>query len=105
MILQNAYVVTMDDAGTEHARGWLRVEDGLIAEVGAGDAEGEDLHGAVVTPGLVNVHHHVCQTLTRARAQQERMEAMSHELEPYFAELYRRCVEREVELPRVLVTA
>jgi cytosine/adenosine deaminase-related metal-dependent hydrolase len=38
-------------------------------------------------------------------AQQEKMEAMSRELEPYFAEMYRRCVEREVELQRVLVTA
>jgi 5-methylthioadenosine/S-adenosylhomocysteine deaminase len=35
-------------------------------------------------------------------AQQERMEAMSRELEPYFAEMYRRCVEQEVELDRVL---
>jgi cytosine/adenosine deaminase-related metal-dependent hydrolase len=28
------------------------------------------LHGAVVTPGFVNTHHHLYQTLTRARAQQ-----------------------------------
>ncbi|MDX6425919.1 MAG: hypothetical protein QOD52_1324, partial [Gaiellaceae bacterium] len=35
-IYANAWIVTMDDAGTEHERGWLRVEDGLIAEVGAG---------------------------------------------------------------------
>ena len=27
-------------AGTEHGRGWLSIEDGLIAEVGAGDAAG-----------------------------------------------------------------
>ncbi len=62
----------MDDAGTEHEHGWLRIEDGLVAEVGAGDAPAafEDLHGAVVTPGLVNTHHHLYQTLTRARAQQ-----------------------------------
>ena len=72
MILGNAWVVTMDDAGNEHERGWIRIEDGLVAEVGAGTApEGaEDLRGAIVTPGLVNTHHHLYQTLTRARAQQ-----------------------------------
>ena len=37
MILSNAWIVTMDDAGTEFERGWLRVENGLIAELGAGD--------------------------------------------------------------------
>ncbi|HET7138147.1 MAG TPA: 8-oxoguanine deaminase [Gaiellaceae bacterium] len=72
MILANAWVVTMDDAGTEHERGWVRIEDGFVAEVGSGDAPAgaEDLHGAVVTPGFVNTHHHLYQTLTRARAQQ-----------------------------------
>ena len=38
MILGNAWIVTMDDAGTEHEHGWIRIEDGLVAEVGAGDA-------------------------------------------------------------------
>jgi 8-oxoguanine deaminase len=72
MILGNAWIVTMDDAGTEHTHGWLRIEDGLVAEIGAGDPAGafEDLGGAIVTPGLVNTHHHLYQTLTRARAQQ-----------------------------------
>ena len=72
MILSNCWLVTMDDAGTEHRSGWIRIEDGLVAEVGAGAApEGaEDLAGAVVTPGFVNTHHHLYQTLTRARAQQ-----------------------------------
>ena len=73
MILGNAWVVTMDDAGTEHRRGFVRIEDGLVAEVGEGDPPSggtEDLGGAVVTPGLVNTHHHLYQTLTRARAQQ-----------------------------------
>jgi cytosine/adenosine deaminase-related metal-dependent hydrolase len=62
----------MDDDGTEHEHGWVRIEDGLVAEVGSGDAPpgAEDLHGAVVTPGFVNTHHHLYQTLTRARAQQ-----------------------------------
>jgi cytosine/adenosine deaminase-related metal-dependent hydrolase len=72
VILANAWIVTMDDAGTEHRRGWLRLAGDRIAELGAGDppSPGEDLHGAVVTPGFVNTHHHLYQTLTRARAQE-----------------------------------
>jgi cytosine/adenosine deaminase-related metal-dependent hydrolase len=72
MILGNAWIVTCDDAGTEHACGWVRIVDGLISEIGAGapPEDAEDLAGAIVTPGLVNTHHHLYQTLTRARAQQ-----------------------------------
>jgi 8-oxoguanine deaminase len=71
VILENAWIVTMDDRSRELERGWLRIESGFVAELGAGDppSPGEDLHGAVVTPGLVNTHHHLYQTLTRARAQ------------------------------------
>ena len=70
----NAHVVTMDDAGSEHASGWLLVDGETISEVGGG-AEPQadlriDLGGAVVTPGLVNTHHHLYQTLTRTRAQE-----------------------------------
>ena len=69
----NAYVVVMDDAGTEHEDGWVLVDDGVVSATGAGadpDAdERVDLGGALVTPGLVNTHHHLYQTLTRARAQ------------------------------------
>jgi cytosine/adenosine deaminase-related metal-dependent hydrolase len=66
------HVVTMDDDGTEIADGWLLVENELIAAVG-GSAPPEtdsriDLGGALVTPGLVNTHHHLYQTLTRAHA-------------------------------------
>jgi len=70
----HAHVVTMDDAGTEIPDGWLFVEDGLVAAVGGAappNAESRvDLGGALVTPGLVNTHHHLYQTLTRTRAQQ-----------------------------------
>jgi cytosine/adenosine deaminase-related metal-dependent hydrolase len=87
MILQNAYVVVMDDAGTEHAEGWIKVEDGLVTAVGAGDPPepGEDLRGAVVTPGLVNTHHHLYQTLTRARAQEATLFEWLRELYPVWA--------------------
>ena len=89
MILANCRVVTMDDAGSELERGWLRIEEGSIAEIGAGDPPGEadDLHGAVVTPGLVNTHHHLYQTLTRARAQQADLFTWLRELYPVWARL------------------
>ena len=76
-LLTNAHVVTMDDAGTEYEGGWILIEDGLVMGSGAGpqpDAdEAHDLGGAVVTPGLVNTHHHLWQNLTRARAQDENL--------------------------------
>ncbi len=89
MILSNCWLVTMDDAGTEHERGWIRIEDGLVAEVGSGDAPAasDDLGGAVVTPGLVNTHHHLYQTLTRARAQQADLFTWLQTLYPTWARL------------------
>ncbi len=69
-IIRNATrVVTMDAERRELAGADILVEDGLIAGVGAVDApaaEVLDARGCVVTPGLVNTHHHLYQTLTRA---------------------------------------
>jgi cytosine/adenosine deaminase-related metal-dependent hydrolase len=89
LLYANAYVVTMDDAGTELDGGWLLVRDGFVDAVGDGarpDAdETVDLGGALVTPGLVNTHHHLCQTLTRARAQQGTLFEWLQELYPVWA--------------------
>ena len=35
-LFANAYVVTMDDAGTELSNGWILVDDGFVVEVGEG---------------------------------------------------------------------
>jgi cytosine/adenosine deaminase-related metal-dependent hydrolase len=89
VIYGNAWIVTMDDAGTEHERGWLQVENGLVVACGAGDAPAgaEDLGGAVVTPGFVNTHHHLYQTLTRARAQEADLFSWLKTLYPVWARI------------------
>ncbi len=88
-VLANAHVVTMDDAGTEIDGGWIRIEGGFVAEVGTGEPPepGEDVHGAVVTPALINTHHHLFQTLTRARAQEADLFTWLKELYPVWARL------------------
>ena len=90
-LFANAYVVVMDEDGTEHDHGWVLVEDGVVAATGGGAEpeadEREDLGGAVVTPGLVNTHHHLCQTLTRARAQEADLFTWLRTLYPVWARL------------------
>ena len=89
--LENAWICTMDDAGTELPDGWLLVQDGLVEAVGDGEPlaadERVDLGGAVVTPGLVNTHHHLFQTLTRARAQEATLFEWLRELYPVWARI------------------
>ena len=44
-----------------------------------------DLGGAIVSPGLVNTHHHLYQTLTRARAQEADLFTWLQTLYPVWA--------------------
>ena len=63
------HILTMDDARTELAGADILVRDGRIAGIGRGlETRGEVVRatGCVVTPGLVNTHHHLYQSLTRA---------------------------------------
>ena len=65
-------VVTMDDERREIADGAVLIEGNVIAAVGPSAAlpqtadELIDCRGMVLLPGLVNTHHHLYQTLTRA---------------------------------------
>ena len=70
ILIRNAEaIVTMDEARRELQGADLRLRDGVIAEIGQGlapeGAEVVEARGCVVTPGLVNTHHHLYQTLTR----------------------------------------
>jgi cytosine/adenosine deaminase-related metal-dependent hydrolase len=91
VLFEDAWICTLDDANSELPGGWLLVRDGLIEAVGDGEPpaadERVDLGGAVVTPGLVNTHHHLYQTLTRARAQQATLFEWLRELYPAWARI------------------
>ena len=69
LIRNAAFVVTMNDARQEIAGGDVLIRGGVIAAVGQGlitTGRVVDAKGCVVTPGLVNTHHHLFQSLTRA---------------------------------------
>jgi cytosine/adenosine deaminase-related metal-dependent hydrolase len=63
------HLLTMDDQRRELAGTDILVRAGEIAEVGVGlraDVPVIEASGCLVTPGLVNTHHHLYQSLTRA---------------------------------------
>lgn len=67
MLLHDAVAVLAEDAGEA---GDLLIENGRIAAVGArarnpGHGERLDVSGCIVTPGLVNAHHHLLQSAFR----------------------------------------
>ncbi len=73
LLVRNAAVlVTMDGERREIPGGGLYAEDGFVTRVGpTADLPGTadevfDAAGHVVLPGLINTHHHLYQTLTRA---------------------------------------
>ena len=74
LVIANARcVATMDGARRELADGWVAIDGGIIAAVGTGAPPATatpdgliDARHCLVTPGLVNTHHHLYQNLTRA---------------------------------------
>ena len=63
-------ILTMDDARREMHGADVLLEGGVIKQIGhdliALEAEVFHAKGKIITPGLVNTHHHLYQTLTRA---------------------------------------
>lgn len=74
LVITNAYIYV--DRGWEIPDGWIAVTGGRVAAVGASSeplpepvAESTTVinaGGKLVTPGLVNTHHHMFQNLTRS---------------------------------------
>ncbi|WP_069299311.1 8-oxoguanine deaminase [Neptunicoccus sediminis] len=69
LVIKNiGHLVTMNAERSELSGVDMAVENGVVAEIGK-DLTGPqtvNAQGCVVTPGLVNTHHHLFQTLTRA---------------------------------------
>lgn len=86
-------LVTMADDGAEIAGGGLYAVDGLIAQVGPSSdlpAAADiviDARGMLIMPGLVNTHHHFCQTLTRCMAQDQHLFGWLTTLYPIWANI------------------
>ncbi|MDF2442468.1 MAG: 8-oxoguanine deaminase [Subtercola sp.] len=85
-IIRNAHIVTVNAADDEFSDGYLVIDDAVIVAVGSGPVPSEwtepdarsgtatrttvvDARGHLVTPGLINTHHHLYQWLTRGYAQ------------------------------------
>ena len=76
LLIHNAEcIATQDDARTEWRHASLLIDDNRIVWIGSADAlpphalqadETIDARGHLVVPGLINTHHHMYQSLTRA---------------------------------------
>ncbi|MEK0100716.1 8-oxoguanine deaminase [Streptomyces sp. A475] len=76
IVIENAAIATVDADDTEYASGYVVVADNKIESIGAGQAPAGlenvvrrvDGTGHLVTPGLINTHHHFYQWITRGLA-------------------------------------
>ncbi|MDP3820738.1 MAG: 8-oxoguanine deaminase [Burkholderiales bacterium] len=94
LLIRNArLLVTMDAQRREIAGGAVFVRDHVIEAVGVSSElpatadEVIDAHDQVVIPGLVNTHHHMVQTLTRACVQDNELFGWLQGLYPIWANL------------------
>jgi cytosine/adenosine deaminase-related metal-dependent hydrolase len=98
LVLRGCHVVTMDAARAEYASGYIAIDGNRIAAVGAGEVPGPvlgdladvrtvDASGCLVTPGLVNTHHHLYQWATRGRAVDSSLFQWLTELYPVWARI------------------
>jgi cytosine/adenosine deaminase-related metal-dependent hydrolase len=66
------HLVTMDGDRRELRGGWVAISGGLVSAIGGGGDPAPSANrrlsaeGCIVTPGLINTHHHMFQNLTRA---------------------------------------
>ncbi|MGK8553969.1 8-oxoguanine deaminase [Nocardia gipuzkoensis] len=74
-VIAGCAIATVDERRSEYSRGYVVVRGNRIEAVGEGDAPEVDAgarridgRGCLLTPGLVNTHHHLYQWITRGLA-------------------------------------
>ncbi|MFD4527692.1 8-oxoguanine deaminase [Streptomyces sp. NPDC058470] len=72
LLVKDALLLVVDDE-REIPGGWVAISGGRVSAVGAPGSEPEATQvvsaaGRLVTPGLINTHHHIYQNLTRSFA-------------------------------------
>ncbi len=104
IVIEHCHIATCDPDGSEFSDGHLVARDGHIIALGPGPApalpldpapvpaEPEDVtyvdgHGCLLTPGLVNTHHHLYQWVTRAVSQDTTLFGWLTTLYPIWAEI------------------
>ena len=104
ILIEGAYVATVDADRTEHTVGHVVVDGNRITAVGPGPAPADvrqqaqrdgrlvDGTGCLVTPGLVNTHHHLYQWVTRGHAVDDPLFGWLTELYPVWAGIDERAV-------------
>jgi cytosine/adenosine deaminase-related metal-dependent hydrolase len=91
-LISGCAIATVSPAGDYHD-GHLLVDGDRIAAIGTGSWRGGpadatvDGRGCLLTPGLVNTHHHLYQWATRGRAQQADLFGWLTELYPVWARI------------------
>ncbi|MGZ4612756.1 MAG: 8-oxoguanine deaminase, partial [Kineosporiaceae bacterium] len=93
-MITGCHVATVDEHDTEHADGYVAYAGGRITAVGPGAPPAEladwdrlDGTGLLVTPGLVNTHHHLYQWITRGYATDDTLFGWLTTLYPVWARL------------------
>src|SRR5262249_45728035 len=93
IIIEGGPVAPVDDEDTEYPVGHVVVENTRITAVGPGTLPDlptdlrVDARDCLVTPGLINTHHHLYQGATRALAQDSDLFGWLTELYPVWAGL------------------
>ncbi|RYE55803.1 MAG: hypothetical protein EOP18_05345 [Rhizobiaceae bacterium] len=89
------HLATFDDNRRELKDGAILIRDNVIEKVGttaelAGEAAVDDVvdwSGHIVMPGMVNIHHHMYQNLTRVMVQDEELLVWLKTLYPIWSKL------------------